>query len=249
MGIRWLFQGRNHNFANQKKEKMVVAKKMFCLESSSDHAQDLAWTYKIFQERGRFTDMTFICEGGDKISAHGMMVLRHCPQLRMIFAKFSCCYCHGTDCGGCDRKDNIMTVSLPDFKKSTLVSFLELLYTGRTFFTANSDYEKVVDLGKQLGFSLPASGLSLVQSEEITQPPARPRNKRISSSIQQQQQPSSSTPNPKRARVIDTTIEDHDPNISEVNSPQNVSSINIPNAGYSNQHPCEKCQKLFHLNI
>ena len=86
----------------------------------------------------------------------------------------------------------------------------------------------------------------MVQSEEITQPPARPRNKRISSSIQQQQQhPSSSTPNPKRARVIDTTIEDHDPNISEVNSPQNVSSINTPNAGYSNQHPCEKCQKLF----
>ena len=84
--------------------------------------------------------MTFICEGGDKISAHGMMVLRHCPQLRMIFAKFSCCYCHGTDCGGCDRKDNIMTVSLPDFKKSTLVSFLELLYTGRTFFTVSQKW-------------------------------------------------------------------------------------------------------------
>ena len=99
---------------------------------------DVFWNdFFLFQERGRFTDMNFICQGGDKISAHGMMVLRHCPQLRIIFAKFSCCYCHGTDCGGCDRKDNIMTVSLPDFKKATLVSFLELLYTGRTFFTVS----------------------------------------------------------------------------------------------------------------
>ena len=41
-------------------------------------------------------------------------------------------------------------------------------------------------------------------------------------------------------------IEDQDPNLSEVNSPQNVSSITTPNTGgYSSQHPCDKCEKLF----
>ena len=36
-----------YNFLQIK--KMVVTKKMFALECSPDHAQDLAWTYKIFQ--------------------------------------------------------------------------------------------------------------------------------------------------------------------------------------------------------
>ena len=61
-------------------------------------------------------------------------MLRHCPQLRMIAAKFACCYCHGTDCGGCQKNGNLMSLSLPDFSKDTVVAFLELIYTGRTFF-------------------------------------------------------------------------------------------------------------------
>jgi hypothetical protein len=61
-------------------------------------------------------------------------LLRHCPQLRMIAAKFACCYCHGTDCGGCQKNGNLMSLSLPDFSKETVVAFLELIYTGRTFF-------------------------------------------------------------------------------------------------------------------
>ena len=78
-----------------------------------------------------------MCHGGEKVNAHAMVVLRHCPQLNYLFLKFSCCYCHGTECGGCERKNSLMTISLPDFKKPTVLSFLELLYTGRTFFTVS----------------------------------------------------------------------------------------------------------------
>lgn len=87
-----------------------------------------------FQERSLFTDVHLVCERGAKINAHGAVLLRHCPQLRLIAAKFACCYCHGTDCGGCDKNGNLMTVYLPDFSKETVMSFLELIYTGRTFF-------------------------------------------------------------------------------------------------------------------
>ena len=78
--------------------------------------------------------MCLICKNGEKISAHGAVLLRHCPQLRMIAAKFTCCYCHGTDCGGCAKNDSLMCLSVPDFTKETVLAFLELIYTGRTFF-------------------------------------------------------------------------------------------------------------------
>ena len=88
----------------------------------------------ILKERAQYTDVNLICKSGEKISAHGVILLRHCPQLRMIAAKFTCCYCHGTDCGGCGKNDNLMSLSVPDFNKDTVVAFLELIYTGRTFF-------------------------------------------------------------------------------------------------------------------
>ena len=58
-----------------------------------------------------------------------------------------------------------MSLSLPDFPQSTIKSFLELLYLGQTLFQNVTEYEKVVELGKQLGFAVPASGLSLASQE------------------------------------------------------------------------------------
>ena len=92
------------------------------------------FTSNFSKERAQFTDVSLICKNGEKINAHGAILLRHCPQLRMIAAKFTCCYCHGTDCGGCGKNDNLMSLSVPDFTKDTVLAFLELIYTGRTYF-------------------------------------------------------------------------------------------------------------------
>ena len=86
------------------------------------------------QEKGHYTDVNLIAKDGIVCQAHGAVLLRHCPQLRMIAAKFACCYCHGTDCGGCERNGSLMSLSLPDFAQGTIMSFLELLYTGSTLF-------------------------------------------------------------------------------------------------------------------
>ena len=89
----------------------------------------------------------------------------------------------------------------------------------------------MVGLGKHLGFALPASGLSLVQTEEVEQqqkqPVSKSRNKRIHS-----QQPSNSTPiQNKKSKIVA-----EDPNLSEV-TPLSETSFN--------QYNCEKCQKGF----
>ena len=149
-------------------EKLVF----FCNFKNSSH----------FQEKGHFTDVELIGTNGQVCKAHGAVLLRHCPQLRMIAAKFACCYCHGTDCGGCERNSNLMSLSLPDFATCTIMSFLELLYIGRTFFQDVQEYEKVVELGKHLGFAVPASGLSLVQEElpSTSIPSAKSASKRPS---------------------------------------------------------------------
>ena len=90
-------------------------------------------------------------------------------------------------------------------------------------FQNNTDYEQVVDLGKHVGFSLPASGLSLVQTEDVPEEPSQHgKNKR---------QPSSSTPiQTKKARLAPT----EEPDISDV-------SLNAEII----QHPCIKCGKAF----
>ena len=124
--------------------------------------------------------MELIGTNGQVCKAHGAVLLRHCPQLRMIAAKFACCYCHGTDCGGCERNSNLMSLSLPDFATGTIMSFLELLYIGRTYFQDVQEYEKVVELGKHLGFAVPASGLSLDQEELPNIPTAKSAPKRPS---------------------------------------------------------------------
>ena len=90
-------------------------------------------------------------------------------------------------------------------------------------FQNNDNYEQVVDLGKHLGFSLPASGLSLVQTEDVPEEPShRGKNKR---------QPSSSTPiQTKKARLAPT----EEPDISDVSLNTEVF-----------HHPCMKCGKAF----
>merc|ERR1712223_122133 len=187
---------------NQKiKASIMVLKKVYNVEWGDDHAKDLVWTYKVYQERAQFTDVSLICKNGEKINAHGAILLRHCPQLRMIAAKFTCCYCHGTDCGGCGKNDNLMSLSVPDFTKDTVLAFLELIYTGRTFFQNNYEYERVVDLGKHLGFAVPASGLTFVQGDyEEERTNQRARNKRKSMDT--------STPKPrKRSKTTSTSVE------------------------------------------
>lgn len=148
--------------------------------------------------------------------------MKHCPQLRMIAAKFACCYCHGTECGGCAKNGNLMSLSLPDFTKETVTAFLELLYTGRTYFTSNNDYEKVVDLGKHLGFAIPASGLSFAQGD--FEESRTVRNKRKSMDT--------STPLRKKSRTesVDTAATNAPPTATE--SPLSL-------------YKCQICQRTF----
>ena len=96
------------------------------------------------------------------------------------------------------------------------------------FFQTNGDYERVVDLGKQLGFALPASGLSLVQTEVEAEVTKRGRNKRL----HQSQPSSSSTPIHKRSRLASSV---EDPNLSEVTLSETI----------FNPFTCIKCQKTF----
>ena len=111
------------------------------------------------------------------------------------------------------------------------------------------DYEKVVELGKHLGFAVPASGLSVVQVE----PEQRQRPKRRSVDSQ-------STPQRKKSKVDDT------PKVIEIESPgtnfqcsscdksfgskylmkKHVKEIHdevIENI--ENKKKCEDCQKYF----
>ncbi len=168
------------------------------------------------QELAHFTDITIYCGDNGKVHAHGSVMLRHCPQLRMIAAKFSCCYCHGTDCGGCERNGNLMSLSMPDFSKATVSAFVELIYTGRTFFMNNNEYEKVVDLGKHLGFAVPPAGLSFVHGDTGETDSSPMQNPRLIGMNKKRKSIDSSTPlgNRKRSRTGDESNENNDLNVT-----------------------------------
>jgi hypothetical protein len=45
----------------------------------------------------------------------------------------TCCFCHGVECDG---KPDPFAISLPDVDVSTVLSMLDVLYTGRAYFAS-----------------------------------------------------------------------------------------------------------------
>ena len=193
-----------------------------------------------------------------------------------------------------------MSLSLPDFTKSTVIAFLELVYTGRTFFNvspesfgfpttdsfiyiyiqfqSNTDYEKVVDLGKHLGFAVPAAGLSFVQGEydeERAQAQQKISNKRKSMDTSTPMRKKSKTEIPEKINEIQVEgfqaspmpfkcsicslnfsskylLKKHAKDCFEVEKPMETEQVeetqNKSSEELSGKGKCENCGQIFSLN-